>query len=102
MFGQFLAENISFEIGKILMIEVYLKLIVWNGWIPGIFGNPRGVCRECLFGALRAGVLKTRNAQTPKNGFVTETLTKRIFAPENLLLTFFGGWPARLKLGLIL
>ena len=34
MFGQFLAENISFEIGKILMIEVYLKLIVWNGWIP--------------------------------------------------------------------
>ena len=35
MFGQFLAENISFEIGKILMIEVYLKQIVWNGWIPG-------------------------------------------------------------------
>jgi hypothetical protein len=49
---------------------------------PGIYGNPRNVRQECPFGALRAGVLKTRNAQTPKNGFVTETLTKRIFAPK--------------------
>ena len=46
MFGQFLAENISFEIGKILMIEVYLKLIVWNGWIPGIYGNSRVSARN--------------------------------------------------------
>ena len=67
------------------------------GGYPGIYGNSWGVCQECLFGALRAGVLKTRNAQTPKNGFVTGTLTKRIFAPENLLLTIFGGRPARLK-----
>ena len=46
MFGQFLAENISFEIGKILMIEVYLKLIVWNGWIPSIYGNSRVSARN--------------------------------------------------------
>ena len=90
MFGQFLAENISFEIGKILMIEVYLQLIVWKGWIPGIYDNPRNVRQECPKQALRAGVLKTRNAQTPKNGFVTEMLTKRIFTPENLLLIIFG------------
>jgi hypothetical protein len=64
------------------MIEVYLKLIVWNGWIPGIYGNRQGVRQECPKHALRAGVLKTRNAQTPKNGVVTETLTKRIFAPK--------------------
>jgi hypothetical protein len=65
--------------------------------------TPRqGVRQECPKQALRAGVLKTRNAQTPKNGFVTETLTKRIFAPENLLLTILGGWPARLKRGVIL
>ena len=79
------------------MIDGYLTLIVWKGWIPGIYGNPRNVRQECPKQALRAGVLKTRNAQTPKNGFVTETLTKRIFAPENLLLTILGGWPARLK-----
>ena len=72
------------------------------GGYPGIYGNGQGVCQECLFDWLRVGVLKTRNAQTPKNGFVTETLTKRIFAPENLLLTIFGGRPARLKRGLIL
>ena len=82
MFEQFLAENISFEIRKILMIEVYLQLIVWKGWIPGIFDNPINVRQECPKRALRAGVLKTRNAQTQKNGFVTETLTKRIFAPK--------------------
>ena len=58
--------------------------------------------QECPNQALRAGVLKTRNAQTQKNGFVTETLTKRIFAPENLLLTIFGGRPARLKRWVIL
>jgi hypothetical protein len=68
MFGQFLAENISFEIGKILMIEVYLKLIVWNGWIPGIFGNPRGVCQECPKQALRAGVLKHEMRKPRKTG----------------------------------
>ena len=72
------------------------------GGYPGIYGNGQGVCQECPKRALRAGVLKTRNAQTPKNGFVTETLTKRIFAPENLLLTIFGGRPARLKRGVIL
>ena len=31
----------------------------------------QGVRQECPKQALRAGVLKTRNAQTPKNGFVT-------------------------------
>lgn len=102
MFGQFLAENIPFEIRKILMIDGYLTFIVWKGWIPGIYDNPRDVRQECPKQALRAGVLKTRNAQTPKNGFVTETLTKRIFVAENLLLTIFGGRPARLKRGVIL
>jgi hypothetical protein len=82
MFERFLAENISFEIRKIIMIVVYLKLIVWNGWISGIYGNGQGVRQECPKQALRAGVLKTRNAQIPKTGFVTETLTKRIFAPK--------------------
>lgn len=62
----------------------------------------QGVRQECPKQALRTGVLKTRNAQTPKNGFVTETLTKRIFAPENATLTIFGGRPARLKRGVIL
>ena len=46
MFGQFLAENISFEIGKILMIEVYLQLIVWKGWIPGILIIPEMSARN--------------------------------------------------------
>jgi hypothetical protein len=41
------------------------------------------------------GSFETRNAQTPKNGFVTEMLTKRIFALKNATLTIFGGWPAR-------
>jgi hypothetical protein len=50
--------------------------------MPGIYGNGQGVCQECPKQALRAGVLKTRNAQTTKNGFVTETLTKRVFAPK--------------------
>ena len=63
---------------------------------------PGGVRQECPKQALRAGVLKTRNAQTPKNGVVTETLTKRIFVPENLLLTIFGGRLARLKRWVIL
>lgn len=81
------------------MIDGYLTFIVWKGWIPGIYDNPRDVRQKCPKQALRAGVLKTRNAQTPKNGVVTETLTKRIFAPENLLLTIFGGRPARLKRG---
>ena len=63
-------------------LGVYLKLIVWKGWIPGIYGIARDVCQECPFGALCVGVLKTRNAQTPKNGVETETLTKRIFAPK--------------------
>jgi hypothetical protein len=43
MFGQFLAENIPFEIRKILMIDGYLTFIVWKGWIPGIYDNPRDV-----------------------------------------------------------
>ena len=83
--GQFLAENISFEIGKILMIEGLGKLLIFMEFTRGKFMiDPprRGVWQECPKQALRAGVLKTRNAQTPKNGFVTETLTKRIFAPK--------------------
>jgi hypothetical protein len=48
------------------------------------------------------GSFETRNAQTLKTGFVTEMLTKRIFAPENATLTVFGGRPARLKRGVIL
>jgi hypothetical protein len=50
------------------------------GGYPAFMVATRGVRQECLFGWLRAGVLKTRNAQIPKNGVVTETLTKRIFA----------------------
>jgi len=43
-------------------------------------GVRQGVRQECPKQALRTGVLKTRNAQTPKNWVETETLTKRIFA----------------------
>ena len=58
--------------------------------IPGIYGIARNVCQECPFWALRVGVLKTRNAQTPENGVETETLTKRIFAPKTPHCRFLG------------
>jgi len=85
MFGQFLAENIPFEIRKILMIDGLGKLLIFIEFTReniNVRPHRRGVRQECPKQALRAGVLKTRNAQTPKNGFVTETLTKRIFAPK--------------------
>ena len=87
MFGQFLAENISFEIRKILMVDgagkwlIFIEFTRENiNYRPPRQGVRQGVRQECPKQALRAGVLKTRNAQILKNGFETETLTKRIFA----------------------
>ena len=84
-FGQFLAENIPFEIRKILMIDGLGKLLIFIEFTReniNVRPHRQGVRQECPKQALRAGVLKTRNAQIPKNGFETETLTKRIFAPK--------------------
>ena len=61
MFGQFLAENIPFEMGKILMIDGLGKLLIFIEFTrtrPGIFGNPRNVRQKCPKQALRVGVLK--------------------------------------------
>ena len=49
--------------------------------------------QKCPKWGLRVKVWKTQIAHPPKNWVVTETLTKRIFAPENATLIIFGGRP---------
>jgi hypothetical protein len=52
-FGQFLAENISFEFGKTLMIDglgVYLKLKDWKGGYQAFMVSPGVSARNVLLG----------------------------------------------------
>ena len=54
---------------------------------PGINGNWT-LRQECppgmSFSPVARGSFENTNRAPPKNGFVTETLTKRIFVPKNM------------------